>query len=80
MDCEFDRVCNDFEPARDFGLASRFCVWYSDGMGKYVCRGEDGPRSLPKENRLLWDMTVLVRAGVRGETCGVSSAGEGEAG
>ena len=26
MGCEFDRVCNDFEPARDLGLASRFCV------------------------------------------------------
>lgn len=71
--CKFDRACNDFEVARDLGRVSRFCVWYSDGMGKYACRGDRGDwlRSLPKEYRLLWDMTVLVRVGICGVLCGV---------
>jgi len=49
----------------DLDLATRSCDRYSEGRGKYVCRGdvESGLCPSPREYILYWDITVLVRIG-----------------
>lgn len=59
----------------DLDLASRSCDWYSEGIGKYVCRGdaEIGLGPLPREYILLRDIAVLVLVG--GDRRGLSGEG-----
>ena len=51
-DCDND---NDLECVIDLDFASKSCDWYSEGIGKYVCRGDAQirVRSPPRECILL---------------------------
>lgn len=76
-DCDNGSEKDDgLERVMDLDLGSRLCDWYSEGVGKYVCRGdvEIGLRPLPREYILLWDITVLVRIG--GDRWKLSGGGE----
>ena len=80
-ECGNDREWdNGLEFVFELDPASSFCDWYSEGKGKYVCRGDvgDESRSLLREYTLLRDTTVLVRVGGNsGTLCGTPSAVEG---